>query len=77
MILKVHHSIAQYFKRRKTLAYQKILEEDEDGSLLISTQMTFEEEVLQIVRYWIPNVKIISPVTLQSKLEDSLKEYLK
>lgn len=77
VILKVHHSIAQYFKRRKTLAYQKILEEDEDGSLLISTQMTFEEEVLQIVRYWIPNVKIISPVTLQSKLEDSLKEYLK
>ena len=39
--------------------------------------MTFEEEILQTVRYWIPNIKIISPVTLQKKLEDSLKEYLK
>ena len=77
VILKVHHSIAQYFKRRKTLAYQKILEEDEDGSLLISTQMTFEEEVLQIVRYWIPNIHIISPMKLQKKLEESLESYTK
>jgi len=77
VILKVHHSIAQYFKRRKIIAYQKILEEDEDGSLLISTQMTFEEEVLQVVRYWIPNIHIISPMKLQKKLEESLESYTK
>ena len=77
VILKVHHSIVHYFKRRKIIAYQKILEEYEDGSLLISTQMTFEEEILQTVRYWIPNIKIISPVTLQEKLEEGLIGYLK
>ncbi len=31
-------------------AYQKILEEA-DSSLLVSTQMTFEEELLEIVKY--------------------------
>lgn len=77
VILKVDHSIAQYFKRRKIIAQQKILEEYEDGSLLVSTQITFEEEILQIVRYWIPNIRIIAPVTLQDKLDDLLKEYLK
>lgn len=76
VILKVESSIAEYFKRRKVIAYQKILEEFADGGLLVSTQMTFEEEVLQFVRYWIPNIRIISPVTLQEKLEESLKKYL-
>ncbi len=76
VILKVNSSIAQYFKRRKIIAYQKILEESDDGSLLVSTQMTFEEELLQIVKYWLPNICIVSPLFLQEKLEDSLRSYL-
>ena len=76
VILKVNSSIAQYFKRRKIIAYQKILEELDDGSLLVSTQMTFEEELLQIVKYWLPNIRIVSHIYLQEKLEDSLRSYL-
>ena len=76
VILKVNSSIAQYFKRRKIIAYQKILEELDDGSLLVSTQMTFEEELLQIVKYWLPNIRIVSPIYLQEKLEESLRSYL-
>jgi len=74
--LKVDNSIAQFFKRRKVLAYQKIVEEYDDGSLLVSTQMTFEDEVLQLVRSMIPHIWIISPKTLQDKLEKSLEIYL-
>jgi len=58
------------------MAYQKILEEHEDGSLLLSTQMTFEDEVLQLVRSMIPHIFIVSPVELQEKLEESLHFYL-
>jgi len=74
--LKVDSSIAQFFKRRKVLAYQKIVEEYDDGSLLVSTQMTFEDEVLQLVRSMIPHIWIVSPKTLQDKLEKSLEIYL-
>ena len=77
VILNVNNSIAHYFKRRKIITCQKILEEYEDGSLLVSTQMTFEEELLQIVKYWLPNIRIVSPLYLQEKLEDSLRGYLK
>ena len=77
VILKIDSSIAQFFKRRKVLVYQKIVEEYKDGSLLISTQMTFEDEVLQLVRYWIPHIRIVSPFYLQEKVEDSIKTYLR
>ena len=76
VILKIDTFASQFFKRRKVMAYQKILEEYEDGSLLLSIQMTFEDEVLQLVRSMIPHITIVSPQTLQNKLEDSLKVYL-
>ena len=76
VILKVDAFASQFFKRRKVMAYQKILEENKDGSLLISTQMTFEDEVLQLVRSMIPHITIVSPPSLQEKLEASLHFYL-
>ena len=76
VILKVDAYCSQFFKRRKIMAYQKTLEEHEDGSLLISTQMTFEDEVLQLVRAMIPHISIVSPLALQEKLDNSLKLYL-
>jgi predicted DNA-binding transcriptional regulator YafY len=76
VILKVDAFASQFFKRRKVMAYQKILEEYNDGSLLLSTQMTFEDEVLQLVRSMIPHITIVSPVVLQEKLEESLRFYL-
>jgi len=76
VVLKVDKSIAEYFKRRKVIANQVILKELEDGSLLVSCKVSFDEEILKIVRYWIPNVEIISPDFLYDKLEDCLKKYL-
>jgi predicted DNA-binding transcriptional regulator YafY len=76
VILKVNAYASQFFKRRKVMAYQKILEEYPNGSLLVSTQMTFEDEVLQLVRAMIPNISIVSPIELQEKLDGSLKLYL-
>ena len=49
----------------------------EDKGLLVSCKVSFDEEILKIVRYWIPNVEIISPDYLKEKLETGLKEYLK
>ncbi len=76
VILKIDSYASQFFKRRKVMVYQKILEEYEDNSILISTQMTFENEVLELVRSMIPHITIVSPYSLQEKLEASLKSYL-
>ena len=76
VVLKVDSSVAEYFKRRNILANQTIIKDLEDGGVLVSTKIAFDEEILKIVRYWIPNVTIISPMRLQEKLQEGLKEYL-
>ena len=76
IILHINKEIAPYFKRRKLVPYQEIIKETED-SILVSTKISYDEMILKIVRYWIPNIKIISPAYLQEKLENSLREYLK
>ena len=77
VVLKVEKEVADYFTRRNILPNQTIIKNLADGGLLVSTKVVFDEEILKLVRYWIPNVKIISPDYLQDKLEDGLREYLK
>jgi len=77
VVLKVEKDVAGYFSRRDILPNQHIVKELADGGLLVSTKVAFDEEILKLVRYWIPNVEIVSPDYLQDKLEDGLREYLK
>jgi len=77
IILKIDSSVAGYFKRRKLIANQVIEKELADGGLLVSTRVGHANQVLPIVRYWIPHIRIVSPDILQTELEDVLTEYLK
>jgi len=77
VVLKVNAKVAYSFKRRTILPYQKIVKELHNHDLLIETQVSFEEEILKLVRYWIPNVEIISPNSLKKKLYNELLEYVK
>jgi predicted DNA-binding transcriptional regulator YafY len=75
VVLDIDASVSKYFLRRDLLPCQKILENTEEG-LTLSAKVAYEEEILQVVRYWIPHIKITSPLYLQEKLEKSLKNYL-
>ena len=76
IILKVAGDVAGYFKRRRLIANQVIEKELEDGSLLVSARVGHYNQVLPIVRYWIPNIRIVSPESLQVALERDLAAYL-
>jgi len=67
---------ARFFKAKNHLPSQKIIETKEDGSLLISFTVTQEREVEELIKKWIPHMKVITPVLLKQKIEDDLKEYL-
>ena len=75
-ILKVSGEVAGYFQRRKLIANQKIEKDLEDGGLIISAKVGHANQVLPIVRYWIPHIQIISPEGLQAELNSALREYL-
>lgn len=76
IVLKVDKSIAPYFKRRKLIANQIIEKELEDGSLILSAKVGHKNQIVPIVRYWIPNIRVISPDGLQNEIEQSLCTYL-
>jgi predicted DNA-binding transcriptional regulator YafY len=77
IVLKIDREVASYFKRRRLIANQVIEKELEDGGLIVSAEVGHPNQILPIVRYWIPHIRIISPETLQTELESGLAEYLK
>ncbi|MBS7837515.1 helix-turn-helix transcriptional regulator [Wohlfahrtiimonas chitiniclastica] len=72
----VRGEVAIYFKRRKLLPNQSIIEEKSNGDLVVMSEHVSAQEILALVRYWIPNVKILSPEGLQTELEEGLQAYL-
>ena len=77
IVLKVSKEVAPYFKRRKLIANQIVEKELEDGALILSTKVGHVNQVLPIVRYWIPHIQIISPDHLQADLNKELADYLR
>lgn len=76
IVFKIAPEIAGYFKRRKLIANQVIEKELEDGGLIVSAKVGHTNQVLPVVRYWIPHIRIISPEGLQSEMEKDLRNYL-
>ena len=67
--------MADYFKRRQLIPNQIIERELDGGDILVSTTVAQADEVLPIVRYWIPHVLILEPVEFQRQLESGLAGY--
>jgi predicted DNA-binding transcriptional regulator YafY len=77
IVLKIDCEVAGYFKRRKLIANQVIEKELEDGGLILSAKVGHPNQVVPIVRYWIPHIRIISPEGLQAEMESEIATYLK
>ncbi len=76
VILEIDSEVAEYFTRRDLLPQQTLLNQTAT-KLTLQTTISYDEEILKVVRYWIPHIKIIEPEYLNKKLKDSLKNYLK
>lgn len=55
---------------------QEILDKKDNGNLILKYRVTQEMEIEEIVKRWIPFVKIIEPLSLKQKIESDLKIYL-
>lgn len=76
VVLKVAREAASYFRQRKLIARQVIEKELEDGGLIVSGKVAHPNQILPIVRYWLPSVRIISPEGLQAQMESQMRSYL-
>jgi len=73
VLLRVAPEAAHYFSRRPLLP-QQLNRTGPDGSLLVTTQISHSQQLLPLVRYWLPHVRILQPAQLRHALFASLQD---
>ncbi|MDR9777893.1 WYL domain-containing protein, partial [Rhizobium hidalgonense] len=76
VILTINQIVASHFQQRQLLPEQSTVKELANGDIIVSSKITHATQLLPLVRYWMPHVKIVNPVELQQQLESELREYL-
>ncbi len=75
VLLKLDKKAKEYFFRKNILSNYELIDEDEEHFIL-STQVSYDDEILNIVKQWIPYMRILKPLELKARLENILREYL-
>lgn len=75
VLLRIAPEVAHYFLRRPLLPHQQ-QRQDSDGSLLVTTQINHIDQLLPVVRYWLPHVFIVTPKTWHAELVAGLEQAL-
>lgn len=76
--VKLHadKTVAKYFQRRK-LPTQKIEALYPDGSIDFTVTITYEMEIIPIVKYWMPHLHVLEPKWVAEVIDEDIAEYLK
>ena len=76
IILEVDSQKAFYFESKKFLQSQKLLGKTKERNLRVGYRVTKIEEVDELIKRWLPYIKVIEPLILKQKIEGELREYL-
>ncbi|CAA6815428.1 MAG: Probable transcription regulator Cj0571 [uncultured Sulfurovum sp.] len=70
--------VAKYFKpdMKKLLTSQTFIEERSDGSVEFTLDYTQSMEILPLIKKWLPDLKILSPKSLDDEFKSDLHAYL-
>jgi len=66
---------AKYFLRRQ-LPTQKIETLNQDSTMEFIVRITDEMEIIPIIKYWLPHLRVIEPLWIQEMVNEDLKSYL-
>ena len=76
VILEVDKSKAFFFQSKNFLKSQKILETKANGNLLIGFKVTQYLEIDELIKRWIPFVKVVQPAEFKERLEQDVNSFL-
>jgi len=74
--INISQTIAKYFKRKPISPTQIVESVYNDGSIDIVIKITSDMEIMPIIKYWLPHMKIIEPKYLDIKIKKDLSDYL-
>jgi len=61
---------------KRHLKSQTFIKKNSDGSVEFSLEYTQPIEVLPLIKKWLPDLKILSPQSLEDVLRQDLQQYL-
>lgn len=67
----------KYFQRKPISQTQRFIDLDNDGNMIVSIDISNENEIIPIVKYWLPNIKIIEPIELNEKIKKEIEKFFK
>lgn len=74
--INVSNVVSKYVQRKPIAPTQIVESVYEDGSMDIVVKVTHEMEVLPLVKYWIPYMKVLEPKWIDEIITKDLKNYL-
>ena len=74
--IEVFPQIAQYFLKRNFLQSQEIVNELDDGTLIIKFEVTHDEDIDNLIKSWLPHIKVLAPLRFKNKIQTELIAYL-
>lgn len=77
IVIKVKSSIADFFRDKRHLKSQNNLETDDEGNLIISFNITHDEDVDNLIKSWLPDIEVLSPTSFKDRIKRELTIYLK
>ena len=76
VIVEVDASKAFFFTSKQHLKSQQLLETKVNGNIVLKYQVTQLLEMEDLIKRWLPSIRVIEPVELKMKIEGELREYL-
>lgn len=74
--LLIDKSIVEHFKRKLLSKTQKLKEIDKNGNMIVSIEVTHKNEIIPIVKYWLPNIKILKPTSLNEEIKEEISKFV-
>jgi predicted DNA-binding transcriptional regulator YafY len=74
--VEISPDIAFFFERKALLPKQELLEKKSDGTLLLSASAWSYNQITPVIQYWLPNIRVISPIELNAHIRKNLMDWL-
>lgn len=74
--INVSNVVSKYVQRKPIAPTQVIESIYEDGSLDIVVKVTHEMELLPLIKYWLPYMKVLEPKSMHETIIKDLKNYI-
>lgn len=76
VVVEVDAKKAFFFKSKQHLKSQQILETKENGNIVLKYQVTQLMEIEDLIKRWLPHMRVIEPLELKEQIESELRVYL-